>query len=77
MAETIISPLPTETNEQIKRIVSYHYKFEPRDEDIEIIDMSLRNNYLASHDQQIIRELAAADVSRSLLTYKDRLGMLC
>jgi len=75
MAETIIPPLPNETKEQIKRIVYYHYGFEPRDEDIEIIDMGLRNNYLSFHDQQIIRELAAANASRELLAHKDRLGI--
>lgn len=76
MKETRIPYISDEMKERIKDIVKYHYGFTPKDEDIGWIDRMLRNNYAALHDQQIIRELAARNVSNELLKYRDKMGSI-
>ncbi len=75
MNETILPRLSKEIKEQIKKIVKYHYGFDPKESDIERIDNALRNNYIALHDQQIIRELVSDNAAEELLKHKDRLGL--
>jgi hypothetical protein len=76
MNETRIPRTSDEMKERIKGIVKYHYGFTPKDDDINWIDRMLRNNYAALHDQQIIRELAAKNVSNDLLKHRDRIGSI-
>lgn len=76
MNETRIPYISDEMRERVKDIVKYHYGFAPKDEDIGWIDRMLRNNYAVLHDQQIIRELAAKNVSNELLKHRDRIGSI-
>jgi len=76
MNETRIPQTSNEMKERIKDIVKYHYGFIPNDDDIEWIDRMLRNNYAALHDQRIIRELAAKNISNELLKHRDRIGSI-
>lgn len=59
---------------RIKNIVEYHYGFVPKEADIEWIDRMYRNNYAVLHEHQIVRELAAKNMSDRLLKHRDRLG---
>lgn len=74
MSETRISQISDEAKERVKRIVKCHYGFTPKDNDIEWIDKMLANNYGFLHEQQIIRELAAKNISNGLLKHRDRIG---
>ena len=74
MSETRMSRISDETKDRIKNIVKYHYGFTPKDSDIEWIDKMLTNNYGFLHEQQIIRELAANNISKELLKHRDRIG---
>jgi len=76
MNGTILPELTDEMKSQIKKVVKYHYGFEPKDEKIEKIDSYLRNHYLTLHDQRIIRELAADDAQEDLLKNIEQLGSL-
>ena len=74
MSETRTSQISDEVKERIKNIVKYHYVFTPKDSDIEWIDKMLTNNHGFLHEQQIIRELAAKNISNGLLKHRDRIG---
>lgn len=74
MSETRMSRISDETKDRIKNIVKYHYGFTPKDSDIEWIDKMLTNNYGFLHEQQIIQELAANNISKELLKHRDRIG---
>jgi hypothetical protein len=76
MDETRIPQISNEIKKRIKEIVKYHYGFTPNDDDIYRIDNMLRNHYAVLHDQRIIRELVAGEVSKELLKHRDRLGSL-
>ncbi|MCZ7393392.1 MAG: hypothetical protein ABOK23_07935 [Candidatus Methanoperedens sp.] len=76
MNETRIPQISDEMKRRIKNIVKYHYGFTPKDNDLEWIDRMLRNNYATLHDQQIIRELAAKNVSDELLKNRDSIGSI-
>ncbi len=69
-----MSSISGEAKARIKNIVKYHYGFTPKDTDIEGIDKMLTNNYGFLHEQQIIRELAANNISNELLKHRDRIG---
>ena len=74
MPETVISSLSPENKLKIKSIVKSHYRFLPHNDNIEWIDDVLRNHYVVLHDQRIILELVAHELSRPLLKHRDRLG---
>lgn len=76
MNETRIPQISDEMKKRIKNIVKYHYGFTPKDDDLEWIDRMLRNNYATLHDQQIIRELAAKNISDELLKHRDSIGSI-
>jgi hypothetical protein len=76
MNETRIPQISDEMKKRIKKIVKYYHGFTPKDNDIEWIDRMLRKNYATLHDQQIIRELAAKNVSNELLKHRDSIGSI-
>lgn len=74
MNDTRMSQISYKTKKRIKNIVEYHYGFTPEDTDIEWIDRMLKKNHAFLHEQQIIRELAAKNISNGLLKHRDRIG---
>ena len=74
MSDTVVPPLSTESKQRIKSIVNIHHGFGPQDSDIAWIDDVLRNHYIVLHDQKIILELVAYELSKPLLKYRDRFG---
>lgn len=76
MSETRTSQISGEARERVKDIVGYHYGFMPKDDDIERIDGMLRNDYVVSHEQRIISELASENISNELLKHRDRIGSI-
>lgn len=76
MSETRIPQISDAARERVKDIVKYHYEFTPKDDDIEWIDKMLRNDYVVSHDQRIISELAAVNISHELLKHRNRIGSI-
>ena len=76
MSETRISQISPKARDRIKDTVRSHYGFTPKDSDIKWIDRMLTNNYDFLHEQQIIRELAAKNISNGLLRHRDRIGSI-
>ena len=71
--ETIITQLSKDSKDRIKKIVKYHYGFEPKDKDINWIDEMFRNHYLVLHDQRIIRNLVTVKINETLLKYREKM----
>ena len=63
MPNTVVPPLSTGSKQRIKSIVKSHYGFGPQDSDIAWIDDIVRNHYIVLHDQHIILELVAHELS--------------
>lgn len=76
MSETRIPQISDEARERVKDIVKYHYGFTPKDDDIDRIDRMLRNDYVVSHQQRLISELADKNMSNELIKYRDRIGSI-
>lgn len=72
--KSAVPQISDEVKQRVKSIVKFHYGFIPKEADIEWIDRMLRNNYAVLHEQQIIRELAAKNMSNGLLKHRDRIG---
>jgi len=70
----IIPQISDEMRKRIKRIVKFHYGFEPNNRDIDWIDGVLRNNYSTLHDQRIIRDLVTTEIAKILLKHRDKNG---
>lgn len=76
MPDTVVPQLSTESNQRIKTIVKLHYGFCPQDSDIARIDDVVRNHYIVLHDQHMVLELVAHEISKPLLKHRDRLGSI-
>lgn len=74
MSEAIISQISNEARERVKNIVENHYGFTPKDDDIDWIDRMLRNDYVVSHEQRIISEIAAVNIKHELRKHRRRIG---
>jgi len=72
--ETIIPQISDAAKEKIKRIVKYHYGFEPKDKDIKWIDETIRNHYSVLHEQRIIRNLITVEIDNILLKHRTKIG---
>lgn len=76
MNEMIIPQISDEMRKRIKKIVEFHYGFEPDNRDIDWIDGVLRNNYSTLHDQRIIRNLVTVEIDKILLKHRDKIGSM-
>ena len=74
MNEIVIPQISDEMRKRIKKIVKFHYGFEPDNRDIDWIDGVLRNNYSTLHDQRIIRNLVTVEIDKILLKHRDKIG---
>ena len=72
--ETIIPQLSDEMKKRIKKIVKFHYGFNPDNRDIDWIDEMIRNNYSVLHEQRIIGNLVTVEIDKILLKYRDKIG---
>ena len=68
----VIPQISDKMRKRIKKIVKFHYGFDPQDRDIDWIDDVLRNNYSTLHDQRIIRNLVTMEIHKILLKHRDK-----